>query len=158
MQIEISVPEVGSVFKAIQQQPETIFDKILLDVRKMVGRYLAEAISTEFTQFLGRVPYERKEQDLNYRKGSYGLKFTIMLVEVEFLHFHHGDTARPKAATKYSPQRAQRAQRKQRLTKKSRQENKIFRVSSTECTVVDFIGFSLCPLCLSGETKRKFLG
>jgi len=40
-------------------------------------------------------------------------------------------TAQPKAATKYSPQRSQRAQRKQVLTKKSCQENKILRVSST---------------------------
>jgi hypothetical protein len=41
-----------------------------------------------------------------------------ILVEVEFLHFHRGDT---------------------------------------ECTKIDFTGFSLCHPCLCGETERKIL-
>ena len=37
MRIEISVPEVVSVFKEIQAQPEKVFEMIRLDVREMVG-------------------------------------------------------------------------------------------------------------------------
>jgi hypothetical protein len=33
----------------------------------------------------------------------------------------------------------------------------IFDRRDAECTAIDFIGFSLRPLCLCGETKRKVL-
>ena len=77
MKVEISVPEVVSIFKEIQQQPEKVFDMIRLDVREMVGRYLTEMMDAELTHFLGREPYERKAEDCNHRNGSYGRKFTI---------------------------------------------------------------------------------
>ena len=77
MKIEISVPEVVTIFKEIQNQPEMIFDMIRLDVRKMVGRYLSEMMSVELTHCLGRHPYERKGKDPNYRNGSYKRRFTL---------------------------------------------------------------------------------
>jgi putative transposase len=77
MRIEISVPEIVTLFKEIQNQPQKIFEMVRMDVREMVGRYLSEMMSTELTQFLGREPYERKDDDPNYRNGSYDRKFTL---------------------------------------------------------------------------------
>jgi len=77
MKIEISVPEVISVFKEIQTQPEEVFEMIRLDVREMVGKYLSEMMNAELTHFLGRKPYERKEEETNYRNGSYDRNFTV---------------------------------------------------------------------------------
>jgi putative transposase len=77
MKVEISVPEVVSFFKEIQQQPEKVLEMIRLDVREMVGRYLTEMMEAELTHFLGREPYERKDKDSNHRNGSYGRRFTI---------------------------------------------------------------------------------
>jgi putative transposase len=77
MRVEISVPEIVTLFKEIQNQPQKIFEMVRMDVREMVGRYLSEMMSTELTQFLGREPYERKDDDPNYRNGSYDRKFTL---------------------------------------------------------------------------------
>jgi putative transposase len=77
MKVEISIPEVVSIFKEIQTEPEKVFEMIRLDVREMVGRYLTEIMDAELTYFLGREPYERKAKDSNHRNGSYGRKFTI---------------------------------------------------------------------------------
>jgi len=77
MEINISVPEVISVFKEIQNQPERIFEMIRVDLRDAVGRYLSEMMNGELTDFLGRDPYERKEGDVNHRNGSYGRHFTL---------------------------------------------------------------------------------
>jgi putative transposase len=77
MKIEINVPEVVELFKEIQLEPRKIFDMVRLDVREMVGRYLSEMMSVELTEHLGREPYERKEENPNYRNGSYGRHFTM---------------------------------------------------------------------------------
>jgi len=77
MRIEISVPEVVSVFKEIQTRPQKIFEMMRLEVQEMVGRYLSELMNGELTNFLGREPYERNAEDPNYRNGSYGRKFTM---------------------------------------------------------------------------------
>jgi putative transposase len=77
MKIEISVPEVVSVFKEIQTQPEKLFEIIRLDVREVVGKYLSEMMNAELTNFLGRKPYERSEEKTNYRNGCYGRNFTL---------------------------------------------------------------------------------
>jgi len=83
MRIEISVPEVVSIFKEIQQNPEQIFQMLRLDVKEMVGRYLSEMMNAELTHFLGREPYERKDTGeaergaVNYRNGSYERRFTL---------------------------------------------------------------------------------
>ncbi len=60
MKIEVTVPEVVTIFKEIQTQPEKLFEMIRLDVRELVGRYLSEVMKAELTHFLGREPYERK--------------------------------------------------------------------------------------------------
>lgn len=38
MKIEISVPEVVTIFKEIQENPEKIFQMVRLDVLEMVGK------------------------------------------------------------------------------------------------------------------------
>jgi putative transposase len=38
---------------------------VRLNVQKMVGKYLGEVMSAELTHFLGRAPYERKEDESN---------------------------------------------------------------------------------------------
>ncbi len=77
MKIEVSVPEVVTIFKEIQTQPEKLFEMIRLDVRELVGRYLSEVMKAELSHFLGREPYERKGDHSNYRNGSYERRFTI---------------------------------------------------------------------------------
>lgn len=77
MKIEISVPEVVSVFKEIQREPQKIFEMVRIEVQEMVGKYLTEMMNAELTHFLGRGPYERKAENSNYRNGSYGRNFTL---------------------------------------------------------------------------------
>lgn len=77
MKVEISVPEVVSVFKEIQEQPENLFEMIRVDVRQSVSEYLSELMSTELTHFLGRKAYERIEGEVNHRNGSYPREFTL---------------------------------------------------------------------------------
>jgi putative transposase len=77
MKVEISVPEVVSVFKEIQEKPEKLFEMIRVDVRQSVGEYLSELMTTELTHFLGREAYERMEGEVNHRNGSYPREFTL---------------------------------------------------------------------------------
>lgn len=78
MKVEISVPEAVSLFKEIQQQPEKLFEMIRMDIRDSVGQYLSKLMEMELTHFLGRKPYERREQeDPNHRNGSYDRNFTL---------------------------------------------------------------------------------
>ena len=77
MKVEISVPEVVSVFKEIQEKPEKLFEMIRVDIRQSVGEYLSELMTTELTHFLGREAYERMEGDVNHRNGSYPREFTL---------------------------------------------------------------------------------
>jgi hypothetical protein len=49
MKIEVSVPEVISLFKEIQTQPEQLFDIIRADIRQSVGHYLSEMMQVELT-------------------------------------------------------------------------------------------------------------
>ena len=77
MKVEISVPEVVSVFKDIQEKPEKLFEMIRVDVRQSVSEYLSELMSTELTRFLGREAYERIEGEVNHRNGSYPREFTL---------------------------------------------------------------------------------
>ena len=41
MKLEISVPEVVSIFKEIQDQPEKLYEMIRDDIRETVGQYLS---------------------------------------------------------------------------------------------------------------------
>jgi putative transposase len=77
MKVEISVPEVVSIFKEIQEQPERIFEMIRVEIRENVGEYLSELMKAELTRFLGRESYERVESDVDHRNGSYGRHFTL---------------------------------------------------------------------------------
>ena len=51
MKVEISVPEVFSIFKEIQQQPEKLYEMIRVDIKKNVGQYLTKIMDTELTHF-----------------------------------------------------------------------------------------------------------
>lgn len=94
MKVEISVPEVVSIFKEIQEQPERIFDMIRVEIRENVGEYLSRLMDMELTHFLGRDRYERVEGEVNHRNGSYGRNFTLKGigdVQVEVPRDRQGD-------------------------------------------------------------------
>lgn len=46
MKVEINVPEVVSLFKEIERQPEKIFEMIRMDIREAVGQYLDSPYSS----------------------------------------------------------------------------------------------------------------
>ena len=77
MKVEISVPEVVSIFKEIQEQPERIFEMIRVEIRENVGEYLSKLMDVELTHFLGRERYEHGQGDVDHRNGSYGRNFTL---------------------------------------------------------------------------------
>jgi len=78
MKVEISVPEVVSIFKEIQKQPEKLYEMIRSDIRKTIGQYLSGLMDAELTHFLGRKRYERRQGgDVNHRNGSYERNFTL---------------------------------------------------------------------------------
>jgi putative transposase len=77
MKVEISVPEVVSIFKEIQEQPEKIFEMIRVEIRENVGGYLSKLMDMERTQFLAREWYEHGQGDVNHRNGSYPRNFTL---------------------------------------------------------------------------------
>ena len=77
MRVEISVPEVVSIFKEIQEQPEKLFEMIRVEIRENVGEYLSKLMDMELTHFLGREWYEHGQGDVNHRNGSYGRNFTL---------------------------------------------------------------------------------
>lgn len=77
MKVEISVPEVVSVFKDIQGKPEEIFNMIRVEIRESVGEYLSKLMDVELTQFLGREWYEHGQEDVDHRNGSYPRNFTL---------------------------------------------------------------------------------
>jgi len=77
MKVEISVPEVVSIFKEIQEQPERIFEMIRVEIKENVGEYLSKLMDVELTHFLGRERYEHGQGEVNHRNGSYGRNFTL---------------------------------------------------------------------------------
>jgi len=77
MKVEISVPEVVSIFKEIQEQPEKIFEMIRVEIRENVGQYLSKLMDLERTRFLERERYEHGLGDVNHRNGSYPRGFTL---------------------------------------------------------------------------------
>ena len=78
MKVEVNVPEVVSLFKEIQKQPEKLFEMIRMDIRETVGQYLSHLMDMELTHFLGRRRYERTgEGNPNHRNGSYDRGFTL---------------------------------------------------------------------------------
>jgi putative transposase len=77
MKLEITVAEVKEIFKEIQEQPEHLFEMMRLDIQKTVGEYLTAMMNAELTHFLGREPYERGQEGVNHRNGSYDRNFTL---------------------------------------------------------------------------------
>ncbi|MBW1941474.1 MAG: IS256 family transposase [Deltaproteobacteria bacterium] len=77
MKIEVSVPEVVSIFKEIQEGPDKIFEMIRVDIRQSVGEYLSRLMDMERTQFLAREWYEHGQGEVNHRNGSYPRNFTL---------------------------------------------------------------------------------
>jgi len=77
MKLEITVAEVKELFKEIQEQPEHLFEMMRLDIQKTVGEYLTAMMNAELTHFLGREPYERRQDGVNHRNGSYDRNFTL---------------------------------------------------------------------------------
>jgi len=94
MKVEISVPEVVSIFKEIQEQPEKIFEMIRVEIRDNVGEYLSKLMDMERTQFLEREWYEHGQGEVNHRNGSYPRNFTLKgigEVQVEVPRDRKGD-------------------------------------------------------------------
>ena len=77
MKVEISVPEVMSIFKDIQEKPERIFEMIRVEISENVGHYLSKLMDLERTRFLERERYEHSQGDVNHRNGSYDRNFTL---------------------------------------------------------------------------------
>jgi len=77
MEIKISVPEVVSLIKELQENPSRIFEMATMNVQKDVGEYLTNLMKAELTHVLGREKYERSEGDTNHRNGSYRRDFCI---------------------------------------------------------------------------------
>lgn len=76
MKLEITVSEVKEIFKAIEK-PEQLFEMIRFDIQQTVGQYLTSMMNAELTHFLGRGLYERGEDEVNHRNGSYDRNFTL---------------------------------------------------------------------------------
>jgi putative transposase len=77
MEIKISVPEVVSLMKEIQENPARIFEMVTMNVQKDVGTYLTNLMKAELTHVLGRGDYERSKGKANHRNGSYPRNFCI---------------------------------------------------------------------------------
>ena len=77
MKIKVSVPEVVSLIKGLQENPFRIFEMIGKDIQKDVGQYLTNLMQAELTHHLGREKYERSGDETNHRNGSYPRKFCI---------------------------------------------------------------------------------
>jgi putative transposase len=77
MEIKISVPEVVSLIKELQENPTRIFEMATMNVQKDVGNYLTNLMKAELTHILGREKYERGKGEINHRNGSYNRDFCI---------------------------------------------------------------------------------
>jgi putative transposase len=77
MEIKISVPEVVSLIKELQENPSKIFEMATMNVQKDVGNYLTNLMKAELTHVLGREKYERGRGESNHRNGSYPRDFCI---------------------------------------------------------------------------------
>ena len=86
MKLEISVPELVSIFKEIKEQPGQLYDMIRTDIRETIGKYLSGLMDAELTHFLGRKRYERRQGGVNHRNGSYDRKFTLKGIGEVDLH------------------------------------------------------------------------
>jgi hypothetical protein len=77
MKIKISVPEVVSLIKGLQENSSRIFEMATMNVQKDVGSYLTNLMKAKLTHMIGREKYERGKGESNHRNGSYGRGFCI---------------------------------------------------------------------------------
>jgi putative transposase len=81
MKFKSNLPEVKETFKAIMQNPESMFELLKIDMKRSCERAVSELIKAELSQFLGREKYERKAIDgsesPNYRNGYYHRDYTV---------------------------------------------------------------------------------
>lgn len=77
MGIKISVSEVVSLMKEVQDNPARIFEMVTMNVQKDVGDYLTNLMMAELTHVLGREEYERRKGTTNHRNGSYPRDFCV---------------------------------------------------------------------------------
>jgi putative transposase len=77
MEVKISVPEVVSLIKELQENPSRIFEMATMNVQRDVGNYLTNLMKAELTHVLGRELYERGKGQSNPRNGSYPRDFCI---------------------------------------------------------------------------------
>jgi len=77
MEIKISVPEVVSLMKELQENPARIFEMVTMNVQRDVEAYLTNLMKAELTHILGREEYERSKGKPNHRNGSYPRNFCI---------------------------------------------------------------------------------
>lgn len=77
MQINLSVTEFKELCKSIQKRPKKLFKMMRQEIRETTGQYLSELIQMELTDFLGRLPYERRDGNRNHRNGYYHRGFTL---------------------------------------------------------------------------------
>jgi len=77
MQINLSVTEFKELCKSIQKRPGKLFKMMRQEIRETTGQYLSELIQVELTNFLGRLPYERRSGSRNHRNGYYHRRFTL---------------------------------------------------------------------------------
>jgi hypothetical protein len=59
MKVDISVPNVVSIFEEHQAQLEKFFEMIGIDIRQSIGGYLVKLMEMKRTRFLGRELYRR---------------------------------------------------------------------------------------------------
>ncbi|MDY6854497.1 MAG: transposase [Thermodesulfobacteriota bacterium] len=72
-----TVPEVMSICKDIQEQPENIFKMIRIEIKESIGSYQSKLMDMELTHFFGRKRYEHDQGDVNHRNGSYACNFIL---------------------------------------------------------------------------------
>ncbi len=77
MVIKISVPEVASLMKELQENQTRIFETVTMNVQKDVDAYLTNLMKAELTHVLGRADSERNKGKPNHRNGSYPRIFRI---------------------------------------------------------------------------------
>ena len=77
MELKVSVSEVLTLIKEVENVPAKIFEYIGVNIQEAVGKFLTNLMDNELTHHLGREKYVRKEGKIDYRNGSYNRRFCI---------------------------------------------------------------------------------
>ena len=77
MELKVSVSEVLTLIKEVENVPAKIFEYIGVNIQEAVGKFLTNLMENELTHHLGREKYVRKEGKIDYRNGSYSRRFCI---------------------------------------------------------------------------------